>query len=108
MSMSQKYPFICTLLLSASFAFLFATLQAQSQAAPQASARPVKKQAANTRSSQQHQDEGSRIFDQNCSRCHAAPEGFSPSISGTVVRHMRVRASLSRHDEEELLRFLNP
>lgn len=56
----------------------------------------------------QHQDEGQRIFDQNCSRCHNAPDGFSSRISGTVVRHMRVRASLSQHDEQELLRFLNP
>ena len=52
--------------------------------------------------------EGDRVFAQNCSRCHATPDGFSPRISGTVVRHMRVRASLSQHDEEELLRFLNP
>jgi cytochrome c5 len=52
--------------------------------------------------------EGQRIFNANCSRCHATPEGFSPSISGTVVRHMRVRANLSKHDEEELLRFFNP
>ena len=55
-----------------------------------------------------HQDEGQRVFDQNCSRCHTAPDGFSPRISGTVVRHMRVRASLSKQDEQELLRFLNP
>jgi cytochrome c5 len=55
-----------------------------------------------------HQNEGDRVFQQNCSRCHAAPEGFSPRISGTVVRHMRARASLSQHDEQELLRFLNP
>jgi cytochrome c5 len=54
------------------------------------------------------QDEGERVFQRNCSRCHAAPEGFSPRISGTIVRHMRVRASLSRHDEKALLRFLNP
>ena len=53
-------------------------------------------------------DEGERIFQQNCSRCHTAPEGFSPRISGTIVRHMRVRASLSKHEEEELLRFFNP
>lgn len=52
--------------------------------------------------------EGQRIFAQNCARCHAAPQGFPPSISGTVVRHMRVRASLSAHDEQELLRFFNP
>ena len=57
---------------------------------------------------QQHQSEGDRIFQQNCSRCHNAPEGFSPRISGTVIRHMRVRASLSKHDEEQLLHFLNP
>jgi cytochrome c5 len=55
-----------------------------------------------------HPDEGQRVFEQNCSRCHAAPDGFSPRIAGTVLRHMRVRASLSRHDEQELLRFMNP
>jgi cytochrome c5 len=55
-----------------------------------------------------NQEEGSRIFQQNCSRCHNAPQGFSARISGTVVQHMRARASLSKHDQEELLRFLNP
>jgi cytochrome c5 len=55
-----------------------------------------------------HPEEGERIFQQQCSRCHAAPESFSPRISGTVVRHMRVRASLSQSDEQKLLRFLNP
>jgi len=57
---------------------------------------------------QTQDDEGERIFEQNCSRCHNAPQGFSPRISGTIVRHMRVRASLSKHDEEALLHFLNP
>jgi cytochrome c5 len=54
------------------------------------------------------QDEGQRLFEANCSRCHAAPEGFSPRIAGTVVRHMRVRANLSHDDEQRLLRFFNP
>lgn len=54
------------------------------------------------------ENRGERIFQQNCSRCHTAPDSFSPSISGTIVRHMRVRASLSQRDEQELLRFLNP
>jgi len=54
------------------------------------------------------QRDGQKVFEQNCSRCHNAPQGFSPSISGTVVRHMRVRAGLSREDEEAVLRFLNP
>jgi cytochrome c2 len=54
------------------------------------------------------EDNGEQKFQQNCSRCHNAPEGFSPRISGTIVRHMRVRASLSEQDAREILRFLNP
>jgi cytochrome c5 len=67
----------------------------------------VHSQSATHNKTQPH-SEGERIFAQNCSRCHNAPEGFSPRISGTVVRHMRVRAQLSQHDEQELLRFFNP
>jgi len=66
------------------------------------------KQMSAGKTSTHPQNEGERVFQQNCSRCHAAPEGFSPRISGTIVRHMRVRASLSQHDEQALLRFLNP
>ena len=69
---------------------------------------PADKKPAVAQASPQQEDEGERIFQQNCSRCHNAPEGFSPRISGTIVRHMRVRASLSQHDAEEVLRFFNP
>lgn len=55
-----------------------------------------------------HQSDGKRVFEQNCSRCHDAPQGFAPQISGTIVRHMRVRASLSEKDMQALMRFLNP
>lgn len=51
---------------------------------------------------------GQRVFEQNCSRCHTAPQGFPPQISGTIIRHMRVRASLSAADERAVLRFMNP
>jgi cytochrome c2 len=54
------------------------------------------------------QSDGERKFAQNCGRCHNPPEGFSPHISGTIVRHMRARAALSKQDEEEILHFLNP
>ena len=66
------------------------------------------KQAAAASAPKSHENEGQRVFEQNCSRCHNPPDGFSSRISGTIVRHMRVRASLSQHDEQELLRFLNP
>lgn len=51
---------------------------------------------------------GERVLKQNCSRCHDAPQGFSPRISGTLIRHMRVRAALSERDEKQILSFLNP
>lgn len=53
-------------------------------------------------------DRGQKIFEQNCSRCHNAPEGFSPSISGTIAMHMRTRANLSEADYKALRRFFNP
>ncbi len=82
-----------------------AAQESRPQTAPRAAAPPNKGQPAHN---SQPEEEGDRIFRQNCSRCHWAPDGFSSRISGTIVRHMRVRASLSQHDEEELLRFLNP
>jgi cytochrome c2 len=53
------------------------------------------------------EEEGARVFAQNCARCHRSPDGFSSRISGTIVRHMRVRANLSQHDEQVLLRYFN-
>ena len=53
-------------------------------------------------------ERGQQVFNQNCSRCHNAPEGFSPRISGTIARHMRARAGLSDADYRALLKFLNP
>ncbi|WP_263356201.1 c-type cytochrome [Acidicapsa ligni] len=106
--MSHKHLFACTLAVGALLTPLVAVVHAQPQSAPQATTHADKKNTAAPKKPGRVQSEGERIFAQNCSRCHTAPDGFSPSISGTVVRHMRVRASLSQHDEQELLRFLNP
>lgn len=84
---------------------------AQTQMQPQPAQKnqqDTKQQATATKASKHTPSEGQRIFMENCARCHTPPDGFSPRISGTIVRHMRVRASLSEHDEEELLRFFNP
>ena len=51
---------------------------------------------------------GEQKFQQNCSRCHNAPQELSPRISGTVVMHMRVRASLSAKDAQAILHYLAP
>lgn len=67
---------------------------------PASSAQPAAATAA--------QNPGERKFQANCNRCHNAPEQLSPRIAGTVVRHMRVRASLSAEDERDILRYLAP
>ena len=85
-----------------------ASTQGTSQSTTQAVPTSATTKAPKNTAVHAKEDEGSRIFAQNCARCHNAPDGFSPHISGTVVRHMRVRASLSKHDEEELMRFFNP
>jgi cytochrome c5 len=104
-SSMKRYLFCIMAALAMISSPLDAVPQPQHRTAPPAQANtkrtPNKKDAS-------HPEEGERVFQQQCSRCHAAPESFSPRISGTVVRHMRVRASLSQSDEQKLLRFLNP
>jgi cytochrome c5 len=63
------------------------------------SAQPTKPAATNP---------GERAFQANCGRCHNPPEQLSPRITGTVLRHMRVRALLSPQDEHDILKFLAP
>jgi len=81
---------------------------AQTEPKPAQNQQGAKQQSTATKTSTHTQSEGERIFVQNCARCHTPPDGFSPRISGTIVRHMRVRAALSAHDEQELLRYFNP
>ena len=78
-----------------------------SKVQPQDSQTPAK-QSAQKDASATTSNEGERKFKQNCSRCHEAPQNLSPNISGTILRHMRVRASLSQQDERDILKFLNP
>lgn len=61
-----------------------------------------------TAGSDNGQENGERVFAEHCARCHNAPEGFSPRITGTITRHMRVRANLSPEEERAVLNFFNP
>ena len=54
------------------------------------------------------EDRGEIVFRANCSRCHQEPEQLGPRITGTVLLHMRVRASLSAADEKSLRHYLAP
>jgi cytochrome c5 len=84
------------------FAAAFAIGQANGpQPTQKAQADPQKVQGSGA-------DRGEQVFKENCARCHNSPEGFSPNISGTVARHMRVRANLSDADYKALLKYFNP
>jgi|SRR6185312_14285568 len=75
------------------------------QPAGNAAAKPAKPEV---RRSTSMETNGEVKFQQNCSRCHNAPQELSPRISGTVVQHMRVRASLSEADARAILQYLAP
>lgn len=42
--------------------------------------------------------QGEQRFRANCGRCHAAPQKFPPRMMKTVLRHMRVRATITDED----------
>ena len=50
--------------------------------------------------------QGEQRFRANCGRCHAAPQKFSPRIMKTVVRHMRVRATITDEDARMILFYM--
>lgn len=50
--------------------------------------------------------EGEQRFRANCGRCHAAPHKFPPRMMATVVRHMRVRATITDEDMRLVLFYM--
>ncbi len=101
--MKAQHWFPGLLIMAAIGAATLSTPQRHTQAAPRG-AEPAVKQYQPPKNADS-ENEGQRVFEQNCSRCHRQPDGFSPRITGTIVRHMRVRANLSRHDEQVLLKY---
>jgi len=85
-------------------------LHSAGQAPDAANAKTAKTQAKQSGGpgAAQESKQGELKFQQNCSRCHNAPQELSRRISGTVVLHMRARASLSAADERAILQYLAP
>lgn len=50
--------------------------------------------------------EGERRFRTNCGRCHQAPHKFPPRMMATIIRHMRVRATLTDEDMRLILDYM--
>ena len=51
--------------------------------------------------------EGERAYHANCGRCHMAPPKFSPRMMGTIVRHMRVRATITDQEMRSILHYMS-
>lgn len=50
--------------------------------------------------------QGEQRFRANCGRCHAAPQKFPPRMMKTVLRHMRVRATITDEDMRMILAYM--
>ena len=80
-------------------------------AAVAGTAKASKDAASSTGTATSAQDEnlrfeGEKRFRANCGRCHAAPPRFAPPMMATIVRHMRVRATITDQDMRLILRYM--
>ena len=50
--------------------------------------------------------QGELRFRSNCGRCHAAPHKFPPRMMATIIRHMRVRATITDEDMRLILFYM--
>jgi mono/diheme cytochrome c family protein len=50
--------------------------------------------------------EGEKRFATNCGRCHQSPHKYPPRMTATIVRHMRVRATITDEDMRYILRYM--
>lgn len=50
--------------------------------------------------------EGEKRFRSNCGRCHAAPPKFPSRMMATIIRHMRVRATITDEDMHLILHYM--
>jgi cytochrome c5 len=50
--------------------------------------------------------QGEQRFHANCGRCHAVPQKFPPRMMKTVLRHMRVRATITDDDMRMILFYM--
>ena len=102
---SMKMRWVNTLLvlmLGWSAAAFGADSTAKSDAGKDSTAMPVMR-AGN---SDAMRIQGEQRFRANCGRCHASPQKFSPRIMKTVIRHMRVRATITDEDTRMILFYM--
>jgi cytochrome c5 len=50
--------------------------------------------------------EGEKRYRANCGRCHMAPHKLPSRMMATIVRHMRVRATITDEDMRVILQYM--
>jgi mono/diheme cytochrome c family protein len=50
--------------------------------------------------------DGEKRFRANCGRCHQSPHKFPPRMMATILRHMRVRATITDEDMRAILAYM--
>ena len=74
--------------------------------APRNSNSAVPASTVNKQDADNMRVEGEKRFRANCGRCHAAPHKFPPRMMATIVRHMRVRATITDEDMRLVLYYM--
>ena len=106
-----KHSLVVCMLLLVIGAALVASAQDRQAAQPSAAIAPATTASAAAGPAPVHDDaaeriEGEKRFKANCGRCHLAPEKFPPRMMATILRHMRVRATLTDADTRLILRYM--
>jgi cytochrome c5 len=99
-------------ILAFGFASASSWVAAQSNAAPSSPSTTAAKPSsavtpAVARTAAEDRLEGEKRFRANCSRCHQTPHKFSPRAMATILRHMRVRATLTDEDARLILKYMS-
>jgi cytochrome c5 len=102
----MKHLLLTAFLIAYLATIVTATLASETNSASAAAAKPAT-QTSHLQANMP-KETGEDVFKNNCGRCHMPPMVVPPRITGTVIMHMRVRARLSREDEQLLLKFMAP
>jgi cytochrome c5 len=81
---------------------VFAALSGKNDATRESAATPV----VHASDADTMRIQGEQRFHANCGRCHAAPQKFPPRMMKTVLRHMRVRATITDDDMRMILFYM--
>ena len=98
--------FVTRMVLPLALAFIAASALAGNTPRPAQSAGAASEQAPTAEWNEKWMIEGQKRFLINCGRCHQSPHLFSPRVMSMAVRHMRVRAMLTREDMDYLLYYM--